>query len=104
MNPITVPRLGWNMEAGPFVRRLKKDGDMVRPGGPLFTLESDKSTQNVECLDSGVLRIAPDGPQPGDTVTVGTVIGHLLQEGEEAPAVEVPVALPAHAPTLAAPT
>jgi pyruvate/2-oxoglutarate dehydrogenase complex dihydrolipoamide acyltransferase (E2) component len=41
----------------------------------LFCLETDKAMQEVECLDSGVLRIPPDGPNEGDKIAVGTVMG-----------------------------
>ncbi len=79
---ITIPRLGWNMDEGVFVGWLKQDGDLVKAGEPIFSLETDKAVQEIESLDSGRLRIAPDGPQSGQTVAVGTVIGTLLQEGE----------------------
>ena len=54
--PITIPRLGWNMEHGVFVGWLKANGDVVRVGESLFSLESDKATEDVECLDAGILR------------------------------------------------
>ena len=82
---ITIPRLGWNMEQGLFVGWLKPDGALVRPGEALFTLESEKTTEEVECLDGGILRIPLDGPRAGDQVAVGTVIGYLVQPGEPIP-------------------
>lgn len=84
--PITVPRLGWNMEEGTFVEWIKADGETVRPGDMLFRLEGEKSVEEVESLDAGVLHIPPAGPKPGDQVRVGAVIGYLLQPGEESPA------------------
>src|SRR4051812_3762405 len=81
-NPITVPRLGWNMEQGVFVGWLKADGAAVRAGEALFTLESDKATEDVECLDDGVLHIPADGPRKGDVVAVGAAIGFVVQPGE----------------------
>jgi pyruvate dehydrogenase E2 component (dihydrolipoamide acetyltransferase) len=81
--PITIPRLGWNMEEGIFAGWLKRDGERVRAGEPLFRLESDKATEDVECLDEGVLHIPMDGPKEGDAIAVGVVIGYLLAEGEE---------------------
>ncbi|MGC8641593.1 MAG: dihydrolipoamide acetyltransferase family protein [Isosphaeraceae bacterium] len=81
---ITIPRLGWNMDEGVFVGWLKQDGELIKAGEPIFSLETDKAVQEIESLDSGRLQIAPDGPQPGQTVAVGTVIGTLLQEGETA--------------------
>jgi pyruvate dehydrogenase E2 component (dihydrolipoamide acetyltransferase) len=82
---ITVPRLGWNMEEGVFAGWLKQDGDPVREGEPLFSLEGDKSTQDIESLDPGVLNIPPDAPVVGDKVLVGAIVGYLLKPGEAAP-------------------
>ncbi len=87
---ITTPRLGWSMEEGTFAGWLKQDGDQVSRGDPLFQLESDKSTEEIEALDEGVLRIPPDGPKPGDTVKVGQVLAYLVGQGEG-----VPTAVPA---------
>jgi pyruvate dehydrogenase E2 component (dihydrolipoamide acetyltransferase) len=84
---ITIPRLGWNMDEGVFVAWLKNDGDLVRAGEPIFSIENEKAVQEVESLDAGRLRIAPDGPNPGDIVTVGTVIGSLVRADEAAPAI-----------------
>jgi pyruvate dehydrogenase E2 component (dihydrolipoamide acetyltransferase) len=85
--PITIPRLGWNMEEGVFAGWLRPDGAVVRSGEPLFRLESDKATEDVECLDGGILHIAPDGPREGDRLAVGAVIGYLMQTGDTLPLV-----------------
>jgi pyruvate dehydrogenase E2 component (dihydrolipoamide acetyltransferase) len=84
--PVTVPRLGWNMEEGTFAGWLKQDGDTIRPGDTLFSLESEKATEDIESLDGGVLRIPADGPRVGDKLPVGKVIAHLVQPGEAVPA------------------
>ena len=81
--PIIIPRLGWNMEEGIFLGWLVKDGDPVRAGEMLFRLESEKAAEDIECHDAGILRIAPNGPQEGDTLPVGCVIGYLVQADEE---------------------
>ena len=80
--PITVPRLGWNMEHGTLVEWLKADGDTVKPGDMLYRLEGEKSVEEIESFDSGILSIPPDAPKPGDSVAVGAVLGVLLQPGE----------------------
>src|SRR5262245_34516595 len=90
---IVIPRLGWSMEEGTFVRWLKDDGASVRAGEPLFELEGDKAIQEIEAIDSGILRIAADAPPPGATVLVGALIGHLLADGEEV----TPPAVASHA-------
>jgi pyruvate dehydrogenase E2 component (dihydrolipoamide acetyltransferase) len=74
---VRVPRLGWNMEQGVFLGWLKRDGEEVKEGEPIYTLEGDKSAQDIESLDTGILRIAPGGPKEGDTVLVGTLLGHV---------------------------
>jgi pyruvate dehydrogenase E2 component (dihydrolipoamide acetyltransferase) len=82
---IQLPRLGWSMEEGKFLEWLKQDGELVREGEPLFTLESDKAAQEVEALETGILSLCADSPVPGQTVQVGRVLGYLLAAGEPAP-------------------
>ena len=83
--PIHVPRLGWTMDEGTLSEWLKRDGEFVREGEALFELESDKATQEVESCDSGVLRLVPDAPQPGDSVRVGQLLGYLCAANESLP-------------------
>jgi pyruvate dehydrogenase E2 component (dihydrolipoamide acetyltransferase) len=75
---ITVPRLGWSAEEGTFAGWLKQPGDSVSSGEPLFALESDKVTMEVESLDNGVLEVSPDCPEPGGTVAAGQLLGYLI--------------------------
>ena len=82
---IQLPRLGWSMEEGKFLAWLKNDGDFIKEGEPLFTLESDKAAQEVESIDSGILSIPATGPKSGDVIKVGHVLGYLLHDGESAP-------------------
>jgi pyruvate dehydrogenase E2 component (dihydrolipoamide acetyltransferase) len=105
---IVMPRLGWTMEEGIFGEWLKQDGEEVKSGDLLFTVESDKATQEVETFDNGILRIAPDGPKAGDVIPVGGRMGFIVQPGEAAPfetEAQVPAqAAPAQQPGSAAPT
>jgi len=82
---ITVPRLGWSMEEGTFAGWLKRHGDRVSAGEPLFALESEKVTMDVEALDSGILYLPPNAPEQGAIVVVGQRLGFLLGPGEAAP-------------------
>jgi pyruvate dehydrogenase E2 component (dihydrolipoamide acetyltransferase) len=80
---ITIPRLGWTMEEGTFLGWLKQEGEAVREGDALYTLESDKSAQEVESTENGILRIAPDAPAAGALVRVGALLGYIAAEGEQ---------------------
>ena len=80
---VIVPRLGWNMDEGVFVEWLKQEGEQVNAGDMLFSLEGEKSIQEIESFDSGILRISPSGPDEGDTVAVGTVLAYLCEADEE---------------------
>jgi len=80
---VVLPRLGWNMETGRLGEWLKRDGERVEAGELLFTVEGDKATQEIEALESGILRIPSDSPPPGKEVPVGTLLAYLLAAGEE---------------------
>jgi len=116
---IRVPRLGWSMEEGTFSAWLAQAGSAVRAGQPLFCLEGEKATQDIESIGEGILHLAPDAPAPGQVVPVGKMIGMLCAAGEEprwdspaeppsSPPVStartpmMPVASPAEAPTMPA--
>jgi pyruvate dehydrogenase E2 component (dihydrolipoamide acetyltransferase) len=81
---VVMPRLGWTMETGTVAEWLKKDGDAVQAGEVIFTVDSDKAVQEVEALDSGILRIPPDAPPVGSAVPVGSVLAYLVAPGEAA--------------------
>jgi pyruvate/2-oxoglutarate dehydrogenase complex dihydrolipoamide acyltransferase (E2) component len=69
---VLLPKLGFAMNEGQLSEWLIADGESVTAGQPLFTLEAEKSTNDVEAPASGKLRIL----QPaGETYVVGTVLG-----------------------------
>lgn len=69
---IILPKIGFSMTEGTLAEWLAADGETVTSGQPLFSIESDKSTNEVESPAAGVLRIYKDAEQ---TYEVGTVIG-----------------------------
>ncbi len=80
---IKLPRLGQGMESGTIVKWLKAEGDKVQKGEPLYELDTDKVTQEVEADASGVLlKIAVAEGE----VAVGRTIAVIGEQGE---AVEV---------------
>ena len=52
---VILPRLGQGMESGTIVRWLVSEGDKVEKGEPLYELDTDKVTQEVEADAGGVL-------------------------------------------------
>lgn len=71
---ILLPKIGFSMNEGQVAEWLAKDGDEVKEGQPLYSLEADKSTNEVEAPASGTLRIVV---QPGETQEIGTVLGYI---------------------------
>ena len=71
---ILLPKLGFSMNEGELVEWLVADGGAVTEGEPLFSLESDKSVNEVEAPASGTLKIIK---QPGESYEVGTVLGTI---------------------------
>ncbi len=69
---VLLPKLGFSMNEGVLAEWLVADGGQAVEGEPLFALESDKSTNEVESPASGTLKILKE---PGDTYEVGTVLG-----------------------------
>jgi pyruvate dehydrogenase E2 component (dihydrolipoyllysine-residue acetyltransferase) len=80
---VKLPRLGQGMEAGTIVKWLKSEGERVEKGEPLYELDTDKVTQEVESDFSGVLlKIAKsEGEAP-----VGETIAWIGEQGENVPA------------------
>ena len=78
---VKLPRLGQGMESGTIVRWLKSEGDTVKKSEPLYELDTDKVTQEVESdLDGVLLKIVV---QEGE-VEVGTTIAVIDGVGESA--------------------
>lgn len=69
---VLLPKLGFSMNEGLLAEWLAADGAQVTEGQPLFSLESDKSTNEVESPASGTLKIIAT---PGETYEVGAVLG-----------------------------
>jgi pyruvate dehydrogenase E2 component (dihydrolipoamide acetyltransferase) len=76
---VKLPRLGQGMEAGTITKWLKSEGDTVEKGEPLFEIDTDKVTQEVESDYAGVLLkiTLPEGEAP-----VGQTIAYIGKEGE----------------------
>ena len=83
---VKLPRLGQGMESGTIVKWLKAEGEPVQKGEPLYELDTDKVTQEVEAEADGVLlKISVSEGE----VEVGRTIAFIGSEGESV-AVESP--------------
>ena len=84
---IKVPAVGESISSGIISLWHRQDGEYVRTGDLLFTLDTDKVSTEVAAQAAGVVRIKA----PADTeVKIGEVVGLI----EEAPEPAAPVAAP----------
>jgi pyruvate dehydrogenase E2 component (dihydrolipoamide acetyltransferase) len=92
---VKLPRLGQGMESGTVTKWLKNEGDAVAKGEPLYEIDTDKVTQEVESDFAGVLlKIAlREGEAP-----VGQTIAFIGEPGEEVAAPSEPEPEPAPQP------
>jgi pyruvate dehydrogenase E2 component (dihydrolipoyllysine-residue acetyltransferase) len=84
---ITMPQLSPTMTEGTLAKWLVKEGDSVSSGDVLAEIETDKATMEVESIDDGTVGkiVVAEGT---DNVPVNDVIAVLLEEGEDASALE----------------
>ena len=84
---ILMPALSPTMTEGNLARWMKKEGDAVKAGDVIAEIETDKATMEVEAVDEGRIGkiLVPEGAQG---VKVNDVIALLLEEGEDASALE----------------
>ena len=86
---VLVPPLGTNADTVTLVKWFRHEGERVSAGQPLFCVETDKATLDVEAPASGVLR--------GVTASSGAElpalhrIGWVCAPGEDAPSEDAPV-------------
>jgi 2-oxoglutarate dehydrogenase E2 component (dihydrolipoamide succinyltransferase) len=100
---IKVPAVGESISSGIISLWHRQDGDYVRAGDLLFTLDTDKVSTEVAAQSAGVVRIKIPADQE---VKIGEVVG-LLEEAPEpaaAPAAPAPAtALSSPAPSVPSP-
>lgn len=104
MHEIKLPKLGQSVEEAAIVQWLKKEGDPVQEGEPIFTIQTDKAEIECESTASGVLlKIVVE---PGIEVPVMTVVALVGEAGEALPDLTQlgATAAPASSPAPAAET
>ena len=92
---VLMPKMGLTMTEGTIEEWKFKEGDTVKKGDILFSVATDKLTNDVECEADGVLLkiLLPEG----ETGPCKSVIAYIGQPGEA-----VPDGSAAAAPTVAA--
>src|SRR6478735_9073588 len=92
---VKLPRLGQGMESGVIVRWLKSEGEPVAKGEPLYELDTDKVTQEVESELDGVLTkiVVPEGD-----VEVGATVAVIESDGASPAPAEAQAEAPREAP------
>jgi pyruvate/2-oxoglutarate dehydrogenase complex dihydrolipoamide acyltransferase (E2) component len=74
---LQLPQIGFSMSEGTLTEWLVKTGDRVRDGQPIYSVESDKSVNEVEAPSSGVITILAE---PGKLYQVGDLLGEIEPE------------------------
>lgn len=101
-----MPALSPTMTEGNLAKWLKKEGDTIESGDVVAEIETDKATMEVEAVDEGILGkiLVTEGTE---NVAVNSVIALILEDGEDASALDgfSPSSAPAAAaePAAAAP-
>lgn len=76
---LKIPKAAVSMQEGTLTEWLVPDGTIVSEGQPIYVLELEKSTMDVESPAAGVLRHIGAA---GTLYKVGEVIGEITGEGE----------------------
>ncbi|OXB63223.1 hypothetical protein ASZ78_006512 [Callipepla squamata] len=86
---VLMPALSPTMEEGNIVKWLKKEGEMVNAGDALCEIETDKAVVTMESSDDGILAkiLVEEGSK---NVRLGSLIGLLVEEGQDWKQVEIP--------------
>ena len=86
--PVVIPSVGESITSGTIAEWHRKDGDLVRAGDVILTLETDKISTEVPAEADGILRIQVPA---GQEVAIGATVALLEPAGaavEAAPAKE----------------
>jgi len=78
---VVLPALGLTVEKGKVLEWYKKEGNPVQKGEPIFLVEADKVTTDVESPSSGILSkiLIPVGVE----VPILTVVAVITEPGEK---------------------
>ncbi|WP_428310402.1 biotin/lipoyl-containing protein [Hydrocarboniphaga sp.] len=72
---IILPKLGFSMNEGTLAEWHVEDGHSISQGQLLYSLESEKSVQEIEAPASGRLKLIKAA---GVAYPVGTILGEIV--------------------------
>ena len=100
--PVLMPALSPTMTEGTLAKWHVSVGDVVKSGQILADIETDKATMEVEAVDEGTIGalLIPAG---SEGVAVNTPIAMLLEEGETADSLSIPIKTPSSEPAPVTP-
>ncbi|SMX23819.1 biotin/lipoyl-containing protein [Boseongicola aestuarii] len=78
---VKMPQLGMNQDSAVIVAWLKASGDKVTRGEPIFEVETDKATMEVEATSDGYL--AGIRAEEGADIPVGDIIAMIVETADE---------------------
>lgn len=71
---LKLPKMATSMQEGTIVEWMAKSGDKVTAGQPLYVVETEKTSSEVDCpFDGTVTLLASEG----ETYPVGTPIAEI---------------------------
>lgn len=71
---VRIPSIGFSTQEGTLTEWLVADGAKVEKGQPLYTLELDKSVQEIESPGTGALKVIG---QVGEVYEIGALIAEI---------------------------
>ena len=71
---VRIPKLGMSITEMTLLEWMFADGDRVEKGQVIYTVETDKSTTEIEAQDAGTLH--PAGTE-GEVYQVGDLVGTI---------------------------
>lgn len=71
---LRIPKIGMSATEMILAEWMFADGDQVQAGDILYTIETDKSTTEIEAQASGTLHVLAE---EGETYPVGTLVGRI---------------------------
>lgn len=83
---VKMPKFGETMTEGTIFNWLVEEGDNIEKGDPLFEIETDKASLEVEAEESGIL--AKILVAENESAPIGDLVAVIAEEGEDIDSLE----------------